>query len=350
MNARVLKMIFFSNLLFLVCCGSATKAKAPPAEVKKDGIPLVGPKGSEPIVTTGISNQLFLAPDNRLFYAAEGRFSHAQNQIYSRATEAKENSKTEKRWTYAVGSCETPAVSLDNKHLIYSCDSDETTETPSPLRGNKSLDIEVNWPFAKVLPSSEIYTQEFTTREVTRLTTHPGYDGHPRFIGPTNDFVFSSWINKSPQILRYRFKNKSSEVLFPHPSNQIQPTADAKGEKIVWVRFETGKTNSEILVGDLKSKKAEPLALPVGLYLHPTFSEDSKFIILSVKPAGALYFQIMAWDTSKSCLIKWAEADADLSFPQVSDDLKTLYMSVQVLKQSQIFKLSKDFASLTCNK
>lgn len=306
-------------------------------------VSLPAPSGAQPLLPISSTDQLFLTASGEIFFVARNRPAHGHNQIYR----WDEKNMTDRRLTYTFGECYSPAVSNDRSSMLYSCTTDEVIENPAPLREG-SLATTLNWPFLADLPATEIYLQSLLSREIERMTFHPGFDGEPQFLTDNSDFIFSSWRDNKLQILRYKRKTKNLEPLFANPSHQFQANLSTSGEKLVWVRYQKDSPNTEIVVGDIKAKKTEALALKPGFYTTPRFTHDMQFILFSGKTTDTANFQIFAWDFKAACLKQVAEGGSNLRFPQMSQDLKTLYFSAQLLNQSQIFKMSKNLDSLTC--
>ena len=208
---RCLPFIF---MLGVSCTCSHNNKKSAPSIIvpaKEKLVALPAPAGAQPLLPISSTDQLFLTTNAEVFFVAKNRPAHTHNQIYR----WDEKNAMDRRLTYTFGDCYSPAVSADRSTLIYACTTDEVIENPAPLRDGNSLATSLNWPFLMDLPATEIYLQDLATREIDRVTFHPGFDGEPQFFPGTGDFIFSSWRDNKLQILRYKLKTKKCRSLVP---------------------------------------------------------------------------------------------------------------------------------------
>jgi TolB protein len=162
--------------------------------------------------------------------------------------------------------------------------------------------------------NQEIYLMDSNGGAQVNLTNHSSKDIHPQFSPDGRKLIFNSDRNGNFDLFLMDIETRKIEQLTDSPDNDTYAHWLPNGDKVVfakWLKIDSGKTNTEIFLFDIHSRKELRLTHDALFDGWPTASNDGRSILFASNRANGKDFQIYSMNIDGSNLKKLTNGETD---------------------------------------
>lgn len=250
-------------------------------------------------------------------FIAKGRKGHNHYQVYEKDLE----SGAERRITFQNGDTYFPEYHPKKALILYSSSTDELKENP-PLLTPEQPTTKLPALFQSPV---EVYSHSLDGLEITRLTSHSGFDGEARFSHDGQTIYWTRARGEKLESLAMNATNKAIRNQKGLGVNVAQYTVSPDGKVKAWVDWDESFGVAKLKVQKGKDKAAEIVPDLVVPKTDLTFTPDSKWLLWAQLDTPSSAYQLWSLEIETLCARRLTDnTGGDRRFPAVSPDGKRL--------------------------
>lgn len=289
---------------------------------------------------------------DQFLFISKKRPKHSQAQVYLWLGE----SGKERRLTFHDGDDQGASLSADGKTLYYASTTDANKESPdflknslsssqtltNPAQDNQMEAQNSSKPYPTLLWNQglyDLYQANLDGTDIQRLTHQLIYQAEPTLNMNNNYLIYVETHLGIPKLFQLSLNSKERKMLSKAQFPEAEPKISPSGKQIVWVRFNSDYTESQLWIAQLNGKNSRSVTSGPGLKLNPSWSPDESKILFSSNQSDPSNFELYGLITENLCQTRFTYlAGHDLQ-PVWPAESGPLYFTRRTEEKSQLYSL-----------